>query len=845
MNTIIDNISTAQSVTLITDSPFTDVSRAIVVVNDVAITAVLTTTMYYELVADTVGRAVINIKNVTNSAICYTVTATIYGDPAVEFWKYDFDAAGLDTSLSGGNWDNSGNFVGALGYAPEDLIVDGDQFMSPNVSYAPEEFVPGHTVDSLGINVYTKDSQSYGTIITGAFPVIAGTTTSAYLSILPEADAGIMVYYNNTIFQRSTSLESLTTGSNQFFIEGDQIILPPQTVSGRAGYTVVRIGGSGLIDSNIVSIANTTTGIVDSLTLSYADVRAVYVLNNGKEVGQITTTTDYGYMIKPDFTDNKRASVWLYNLPYDSNTVEAWFFDTPYIKFNRMNEEYFSVTTPTSTFVLTYPPGDWEPFSDKAIVETGAGATSTIRTRKTPPPVSNYTITGNRTVFAIDNKVSHTSNYYIAAQIMVYADGVRIQSGFDFTFDLPNNNIILTPGQYPNGTNISIARLEDYEYVISGNILQFVTTVSNTTIKVTTFNNHDSMFMQTEKFAYTPIKRFTLLRPVINDNYIWVYLNGVPLINRYDFEILEDQRTIQLDEWFVVEDLNSTLLITSILMPEYTGRILGFRVFNDFFNRSHYKRLSAYHTTFLTEPLKYTDDKIVVHDGDGRLSPFNAQRNIPGVVLIDRERIEYNEKDGNFLTYLRRGTLGTGPAFYIDEFTKVIDQGIQQTIPYSDSVYVQRFTSTNTTTYIITATTTSSIGDGITLTTGIAAIDQVLVYYGGRQLRKHSMKMYESVTSTNLITMPSEFTITTSSQTLTLNINGGVEPGVLISIIQKKGYVWTGTESLLISNVLQAQFLRAEGAELPDTYYYGGDPRLLDSNNIPLTDDDGVSLTRY
>jgi hypothetical protein len=843
MNTI-DNISTAQSVTLITDNPFTDVTKAIVIVNNVTITTATTTTIYYELVADSVGRATINIKNVTNSSTCYAITATIYGDPAVEFWKYDFDAAGLDTAISGGNWDSSGNLIGALGYAPEDLIVDGDQFMSPNVSYAPEEFVPGHTVDSLGINVYTKDSQSYGTIITGSFPVVVGTTTSAYLSTLPEADAGIMVYYGNTIFQRSTSLGSLTAGSNQFFIEGDQLILPPQAASGRGGYTIVRIGGSGLVDSNVVSVVNTSTGVVDSL-LSYADVRAVYVLVNGQEVSQVTTTSNYGYMIQPDFTDNKRASVWLYNLPYDSNTIEAWFFDTPYIKFNRMNEEYFSATSPTSTFVLTHPPGDWEPFSDKAIVETGFGSSGTVRTRKSPPPVSNYFIANNQTVFAIDNKVSHPPSYYLAGQIMVYANGIRLSSGVDFTFDLPNNNIILTTGLFPNGTYISIARLEDYEYVISGNILQFVTPVSNTTIKVTTFNNHDAMFMQTEKFSYTPIKRFTLQRPVINDNYVWVYLNGVPLVHRYDFEILEDQRTIQLDEWLVVVDLNSTLLITSIMMPEYSGRILGFRVFNDFFDRSHYKRLSAYHTTFLTEPLKYTDNKIVVHDGDGRLSPFNAQRNIPGVVLIDRERIEYNEKDGNVLTYLRRGTLGTGPAFYADEATKVIDQGIQQTIPYSDTVYIQHFTSTNTTTYIITATSTSTIGDGITLTSGIDAIDQVLVYYGGRQLRKRSMKMYESVTSTNLITMPSEFTITTSSQLLTLNITGGVESGVLISIIQKKGYIWTGTESLLISNVRQAQFLRAEGAELPDTYYYGGDPRLLDSNNIPLTDDSGVSLTRY
>jgi hypothetical protein len=52
-------------------------------------------------------------------------------------------------------------------------------------------------------------------------------------------------------------------------------------------------------------------------------------------------------------------------------------------------------------------------------------------------------------------------------------------------------------------------------------------------------------------------------------------------------------------------------------------------------------------------------------------------------------------------------------------------------------------------------------------------------------------------------------------------------------------------ESLLTSNSLQAQFLRDAQAELPNTYYYGGDPALSEITNTPLTNDDGSPLEGY
>ena len=47
-------------------------------------------------------------------------------------------------------------FNTALGYAPSDIITDGDDFVSPETSYAPEEAVPGQLFDTLDIKVYTS-----------------------------------------------------------------------------------------------------------------------------------------------------------------------------------------------------------------------------------------------------------------------------------------------------------------------------------------------------------------------------------------------------------------------------------------------------------------------------------------------------------------------------------------------------------------------------------------------------------------------------------------------------------------------------------------------------------------
>ncbi len=59
-----------------------------------------------------------------------------------------------DTKLSGGNL----AYNSATGFAPDDIILDGDDFVTPMTSHAPEEVVPGQIMDTLAIKVYSRPS---------------------------------------------------------------------------------------------------------------------------------------------------------------------------------------------------------------------------------------------------------------------------------------------------------------------------------------------------------------------------------------------------------------------------------------------------------------------------------------------------------------------------------------------------------------------------------------------------------------------------------------------------------------------------------------------------------------
>jgi hypothetical protein len=261
-----------------------------------------------------------------------------------------------------------------------------------------------------------------------------------------------------------------------------------------------------------------------------------------------------------------------------------------------------------------------------------------------------------------------------------------------------------------------------------------------------------------------------------------------------------------------------TVLITSFAD---VAPLVGYRIFQDMLGRTHYKRLSARNTTVLSQDFLLTDPIIVVEDPSA-LSQPNPSVNRPGVVLIDGERIEFFTISGNTLGQLRRSTLGTGVKEIHYAGTEVVDQGLDQTVPFKEEI--QRFTtSTNSTsTFAVTLS-------NIAFSTGTTYSDQIEVKYAGRSLLKPGLstvkhdfaRAYDSNEYNSDTIINNQFAIDNGSLELTIypdRIEGYVAGGRL-EVVRRISRIWYDSTNpnitLSKNNTIQAKFLTDSPAVLP------------------------------
>lgn len=906
-NEFADDISYYKTVTLTQTAP---AGTNTLFVNT---TSGLVAGQYTNIISNTVNQfntTTVTIAYVSTASSSITLTSTITNtltNATIEIWSYDTNSNSLDSAIDGGDL----SYTTALGVNPEDIVIDGDGFYTPNTSFGPEELLDGQVTESIGINVYTKNPNGAPMIFSSSFDVIAGTTTTQSMAVLPTTIDSINVTFNDSIFvyNSTTNWNSLT----EFNIDwgNSAITIPAQPINGKAFYRILGVGGgnsdafAGVIDYQKITVSNQGQAEVISLS-GMNTVMSAFVTVNGQVIS--TGTTGLSYTLGPSSLQSERAAVLVNNMPSGTSTVQAWFFGTDVSYYNEVEEQVFTVGTglPVTSFVLNRAPGVIEPADAQVIVEINDGAG---RRQLLPPYVSYYEVTDvSDRVFTIDNHVLRPPSTYNLSTVRVYQNGEPLSPGFDFDVNVNDNTVTVYPNILNVGDAIAVLGLvpQQYDFDIVGNILNVPLEsgngVLNAEIKIITYTDQDGMLMRTERFLGNANKRFQISRPVINLNYVWVSLNGVPLRSGIDYDVLDDQVTVQLSDTFIITSADN-IVITSISSNQLASTILGYRIFVDILGRTHYKRLSKQASTYLTQPLALTDTEIHVADGSAITPPLLSQK-IPGVVLINGERIEFLQIDGNVLSKLRRGTLGTAPAFYSDINTKVIDQSPNQTVPYNDTVYKQvQFTSASTNSYVIhnvqtTASTSFNPGtvissNAITLSTATDAVNQITVYYGGRELRKTGTFLHDTtfaydsppgsvlgttstvyklpltttlgdsyiVTATNqvwvytgstavdavngyvyqgLTYLDPEFSINTSTRTLMLNMLEEVQDDIELVIVQKLYAVsdeWNNTgTSLMDSTTTPARFLQQQPAELPDSWYYGGDITLTAGSGVPLTD---------
>jgi hypothetical protein len=623
--------------------------------------------------------------------------------------RYDSFINGTSSTFTFPTWDVDG-LLNARGIAPGDITIDGEYgFLSSLPNQAPEEVVPGFTADTLGIDVYTKDKIGAPTIVSGAFSVIesVSSVSTFKLSTLPSTATSIFVTFNGTGLVYSATPVSGTTDPTLFSIDwfNSTINIPAQSSNGLLGYTILGVGenafdGVGLIDNGTKFSTGTTTTSIVSLA-SASDVLNSYVTVNGVSILKQPTGSIFNdnifYTISTS-TANSRATVTVYNLNTNIGyAVQAWFFGTADNLFNQVQEQ--NISGPIiggQSYVLN------------------------------PAP--------NSTIVELSSQV-------IVEYVSAVGTRKRLLPGNTAPINVPDYTITETS---PNEFAITIT-----SGVISG-------PNPDDMLRVITFNNQDSLMMQTSVFAGNPVGTYKLPVPIMNVNYVWVTILNqdrmYSLTSGVDYQILNDGRTVKIAEQYNII-LDDIVEIISFNERTYASSVLAFRQFQGLLGGSSYTRLSKQWSTYLTRPLLATDTEIYVADVSS-VSPPEPEYNRPGVVLINGERIEFFEILGNnILTQLRRATLGTGIVNNVPVGTDVYDQGIYQDIPFSDTVLVQStFTSATTSTYPIfqssrevvypyaTATVSSatfvSYGISMASNTAIAGKDQIEVYYGGRLLRK-------------------------------------------------------------------------------------------------------------
>ena len=354
----------------------------------------------------------------------------------------------------------------------------------------------------------------------------------------------------------------------------------------------------------------------------------------------------------------------------------------------------------------------------------------------------------------------------------------------------------------------------------------------DSTIDVYKFTKHDIQDLQLE--TLTTINRTNLVagtedyydnhrlnkglvklrEPAVDIAYVWVSLNGELLTPNVDYKLVKLDNYVQIVRKIVENDKIQVIHFAA----DKTNEKFGFRMFKDMLNRTHYKRLNKDNIYTLAQPLYITDKTIVLTDGTG-ITPPSPELNLPGVLFINGERIEYFKVEGNILSQLRRGTLGTGPKDVYVAGTELMDQSASESIPYKDEM----------TTLVKLEDESSQILLDWMPSKGV---DEFEVFVSGRRLRKNSKQSYQAQTvdsNGNLITdfidqtspagdvtLEPEFTLTIEGNIAVVNLLSPPENNARVLIVRKLGKTWQNAgEQLRYANNSIAEFIRGATTELP------------------------------
>jgi hypothetical protein len=573
--------------------------------------------------------------------------------------------------------------------------------------------------------------------------------------------------------------------------------------------TTIDVGGQNMLEKKSIVVSAMSGKNNFEFSPSVTDIRSSYVTVNGIK------KTNYTFVGTAGTTG--RAVLNFTNDLFTNDLLQVWMFAAEHKAFSEIQEQVISATPAQTSFTLLYPPGNIEPMHSQIIVEQNG-------IRLTPPDTVYYIVSNSQRVFSLEQHTDYPQGLPDLASVEVYVNGIRRKFGRNTKLLQNQNSVQFSQTSIKDGDVIAITVLRGHDYAVYGGKLILtsqVNTSESSTIKVTTYNNHDGSQFRKERFPGNSGRIFRLSRKVLSSNYVWVDVNGQPLIRDVDYRVDSDKKTVRIFSTYPVTK-NDTVVITTVI-DQVSESLVGYRIFHDNLGRTHYKRLSKAHSTQLAANFSVSDVEITVEDASV-LTPPNVENNRPGIILINGERIEFYRIEGNKLYGIRRGTLGTGVKTLHKEGSIVIDQGLEQSIFVPEHQQLDKFS----------ASTTSNVW---TLTNVVLTNDtdynNLEVYYQGKLLRKPGQIYtitdnsigYDSGetnsygTSTN-VALTSEFTINTVTNSVLLAFKPVLNSEIKV-IRRASSDVGIEYVGLHTRDTEQVKFLLDQPSFMPDKYYYG------------------------
>jgi hypothetical protein len=703
----------------------------------------------------------------------------------------------LDTKLSGGtlNSDMSGAYLSATGVNAQDISIDGGKFNSPDQVPAPEENIPGQVLDSVSIKVFNTASSGVAPLQTR---ILTGNASTRLY------DIGLKIFEAKSLLVYVDKIRKSDVTDYIIDYKANTIIFNTAPPAGAVIELIsFGIGGTAILDYQEFTADGTT-----SLFLTNADFI---------ETGTVSVTVDgiyqdTGFINSTGVVDTEEKTLIRFGTPPEFNSiikivsVGKSALDQGIV---RVVEEVFEFEGSTRSFEMI----DYYNAANSALPESSVIV-----------EIDGRILNGVDTVYAIYDGI--TSSYTIgidpeqpigailSSNIFVYINNVLQVFVQDYIYDGNLKQVIIT-APMDIGDTVKIENNFEADYSITDNILTINSDIQllatggpgneyNDIIKVTRFSEYPELKMVSDEFVGGKVKYYLGLLP-LDIRYVWVYktsynpiipnsvVSSKRLVQDVDYRIGVTGDYIYLTEPTSINDKIKVVLFGSKIYRFPSA----YEIHKDMLNIFSFKRYSITEVK-LAQSLNYYDQEIVVTDGSDLSVPI-ASRNIPGIVLINNERIEYLTKNGNILSQLRRGSQGTAIAEIHNVNSIVIDVGATETIPYKETQNKTNFISDGSSLLIgpleFIPTKSTRTWDTAAVTTipeEYGPCDEFEVFAAGRRLQKDSLQVYSEIkgassTSADIV-IEAEFSV--DGQTPYIRLTSKLPAGTRISVIRKVGSVW-------------------------------------------------------